>query len=80
VGAGAGVASLAGARAAIADGIAASRSFAAFNHSVCRWPYRELSVDKLARMARELALDSVELLERDEWPIARKHGLTCAVG
>jgi hydroxypyruvate isomerase len=31
-------------------------------------------------MARELGLDSVELLERDEWPIARSHGLTCAMG
>ena len=31
-------------------------------------------------MARELKLDSVELLERDEWPIARGHGLTCAMG
>ena len=56
------------------------RPFAAFQHSVCRWPYRQLSVDELARMARELALDSVELLEPDEWPIARKHGLTCAMG
>jgi hydroxypyruvate isomerase len=60
--------------------MAASQPFAAFNHSVCRWPYRQLSVDDLARMARELALDSVELLEPDEWPIARKHGLTCAMG
>ena len=31
-------------------------------------------------MARELGLDSVELLERDEWPIARSHGLKCAMG
>ena len=53
---------------------------AAFKHSVCRWPYGKLSVDELARMAHDLKLDSVELLERDEWPIARSHGLSCAMG
>jgi hydroxypyruvate isomerase len=31
-------------------------------------------------MARELGLDSVELLEPDEWTVARRHGLTCAMG
>jgi hydroxypyruvate isomerase len=31
-------------------------------------------------MARELGLDSVELLEPDEWAVARRHGLTCAMG
>jgi len=31
-------------------------------------------------MARELGLQSVELLEPDEWAIARRHGLTCAMG
>ena len=62
------------------DSLSASSGAAAFKHSVCRWPYGKLSVDELVRMARELGLDSVELLERDEWPIARSHGLTCAVG
>ena len=55
-------------------------SVAAFKHSVCRWPYRQLSVEQLARMAQELGLDSVELLEPDEWAIARRHGLSCAMG
>ena len=31
-------------------------------------------------MARELGLDSVELLEPNEWAIPRKYGLTCAMG
>ena len=39
-----------------------------------------MSVDALCAMARELGLDSVELLEPDEWAIARRHGLSCAVG
>ena len=53
---------------------------AAFKHSVCRWPYRQMTVEEVARMAKELGLDSVELLEPNEWPIARQHGLSCAVG
>jgi hydroxypyruvate isomerase len=78
-GASAGAAALMGTR----SGDAASsdrRPAAAFKHSVCRWPYRQLSVEELSRMARDLELDSVELLERDEWPIAHAHGLTCAMG
>jgi hydroxypyruvate isomerase len=78
--AGAGAAALIGGGVAEAESAGAGRTAAAFKHSVCRWPYRQLSVEEVARMARELGLDSVELLERDEWPIARSHGLTCAMG
>lgn len=65
------------ARAAPPDAV---RATASFRHSVCRWPYGKLTVDELARMARDLGLDSVELLEPDEWAVARRHGLTCAMG
>jgi len=64
-------------RAAVAE---AAGPAAQFKHSVCRWPYRQMSVEEVSRMARELGLDSVELLEPDEWAIARTHGLKCAVG
>jgi hydroxypyruvate isomerase len=53
---------------------------AAFKHSVCRWPYKQFTIDQLAIMARELGLSSVELLEPEEWAITRRHGLTCAMG
>ena len=53
---------------------------AAFKHSVTRWPYPKFTVDELSRVAHELGLDSVELLEPDEWAIAKKHGLACAMG
>jgi hydroxypyruvate isomerase len=51
----------------------------AFRHSVCRWPYRSLSLDELARAASRLGLHSVELLEPEEWAVVQQHGLTCAV-
>jgi hydroxypyruvate isomerase len=80
IAAGAGAAALMHSRDALAASLERLPANAAFKHSVCRWPFRELSVDELSRMARELGLDSVELLERDEWPIARSHGLKCAMG
>ena len=81
-GAGAVVAGAAAASAAAAsaapEAVPAER--AAFRHSVCRWPFPKLSVEELARAAKELKLDSVELLGPEEWAIARAHGLTCAMG
>ena len=52
----------------------------AFRHSVTRWPFGKYTVDELSRMAKELGIQSVELLEPDEWAIARGHGLDCAMG
>jgi hydroxypyruvate isomerase len=66
-------------RAAISNGEAALPA-AAFKHSVTRWPYPKFTVDQLSQVARELGLDSVELLEPDEWAIAKRHGLACAMG
>ena len=59
---------------------AEGRGPASFKHSVTRWPFAKFSVDALARMAKELGIHSVELLEPDEWPIVQAHGLDCAVG
>ncbi|HEY8853178.1 MAG TPA: TIM barrel protein, partial [Gemmatimonadaceae bacterium] len=48
--------------------------------SVSRWPYHQFTLDQLSQMARELGLDSVELLEPDEWAVPKRYGLTCAMG
>ena len=56
------------------------RSAAAFKLSVTRWPFNQFTIDQLSQMARELGIDSVELLEPNEWAIPRRHGLTCAMG
>ena len=49
------------------------------NHSVCRWCYNGIPLDDLCAAAASMGLKSVELLGEDEWPVAQKHGLTCAV-
>jgi len=51
-----------------------------FRHSVTRWPYNQFSLDQLCEMARELGIQSVELLEPQDWKIPARHGLTCAMG
>ena len=48
--------------------------------SVSRWPFHQFTLDQLSQMARELGLDSVELLEPDEWAVPKRYGLTCAMG
>ena len=87
VAAGAGAAMLgldgATANAALADAAAAARdaaSRAPFRHSVTRWPFAKLSVDELARAAKRIGIQSVELLEPSEYATVKAHGLTCAVG
>jgi hydroxypyruvate isomerase len=92
VGAGAGAAGLIAGKQARAESVngeiegaaatngEAALPTAAFKHSVTRWPYPKFTVDELSRVAHELGLDSVELLEPDEWAIAKKHGLACAMG
>ncbi len=48
------------------------------NHSVCKWCY-SMPLADLCKNAAAMGLKSVELLNPDEWPIAKQHGLTCAV-
>ena len=85
----AGVAGLARARAArgaTAD-FADAKFFPPDSHaksrlklSVTRWPYGKFTLDQLCQMSRELGLQSVELLEPDEWAVPLRYGLVCAMG
>jgi hydroxypyruvate isomerase len=48
-------------------------------HSVCKWCYKDISLEDLCAAAREIGLQSIELLMPDELPVLEKHGLTCAM-
>jgi hydroxypyruvate isomerase len=58
---------------------AAPPSPGSFRHSACRWCYKQMPLEDLAREGRRIGLASVELLDPDEWPVVQKHGLTCAM-
>lgn len=61
-----------------AEGAAPSKA-GALRQSVSRWCFSGMSVDALARAAKEIGLASVELLDPEDWPAVQAHGLTCAM-
>jgi hydroxypyruvate isomerase len=48
--------------------------------SVCRWCYRQISLDDLCEAAAHMGLFGIDLLGPDEWEIPRRHGLICTMG
>ncbi len=50
-----------------------------FSHSICRWCYSKTPLEQLAERAIDLGINSVELLNHDEWDIVKAKGLDCAV-
>ena len=51
-----------------------------FQHSACRWCYNDIPLETLCERGQDLGLKSIELLKPEEWPVAQRYGLTCAVG
>ena len=49
------------------------------NHSVCRWCYRDIELEDLCKAAKEMGLSSVELLWPEEYAMAAKYDLSCAI-
>ena len=56
-----------------------NQSSGLIHHSVCRWCYRRIPLETLAAAARDLGLESIELLDPPEWATVRRAGLTCAM-
>lgn len=50
------------------------------HQSVCRWCYKDTSVDQLCQWAAQLGLRGIDLLEIDEYEIPRRYGLICTMG
>ena len=45
------------------------------NHSVCKWTYDFLSIDKLCILAREIGIEAIDLVEPKDWSVVKSHGL-----
>ena len=56
-----------------------SRRASVIRQSVCRWCYSRIALDDLCATAREIGYQSVELLSENEWAVAARHGLQCAM-
>jgi len=49
------------------------------NHSVCKWCYAKVPLEDLCKQAKDLGLNSIELLGPADWPTLKQYGLTCAM-
>ena len=54
-------------------------SSGAIRHSVCKWCYRDTPLETMAAAAKEIGLQSIELLGPSDFPTLKKYGLTCAM-
>src|SRR5215470_15746988 len=43
--------------------------------SACRWCYRNIALDDLAKFASEIGLKGIDLLNENDWPVVKKYGL-----
>ena len=49
------------------------------NHSVCKWCYDKIPLEDFCKAAKEIGLQSVELLEAKDFPTLKKYDLACAM-
>jgi hydroxypyruvate isomerase len=62
-----------------ANALAAGTRASAIKQSVCKWCYPSMTVDALAAAAKGMGLQSVELIEPEEFGDVTRHGLICAM-
>ena len=66
---------------AAAAALAAPASYAAatrkdnIKQSVCKWCYKDISVEDLAKHASRLGIKGMDLIGPDDWPTVQKYGL-----
>ena len=48
-------------------------------HSVSQWCFPDIPLPDLAIAARNMKIESIELLEPADWPVVQRAGLTCAM-
>ncbi len=48
-------------------------------HSVCKWCYKDIPLETMCQAAKEIGLESIELLDPPDFATLQKHGLHCAM-
>ncbi len=48
--------------------------------SVCRWCYNKIPLRDFFQSVKDSGLTAVDLLQPEEWPIAKEYGLLCSMG
>src|ERR1043166_8477323 len=47
--------------------------------SVCKWCFKDIPLEDLAARAKDIGLESIELLNPEDFPTLKKYGLHCAM-
>ena len=66
-------------RLSAADAAVGSKLKGRVNHSVCKWCYGKIPLEEFCQSAKDIGLQSVELLEVKDFPTLKKYGLNCAM-
>lgn len=48
-------------------------------HSVSKWCFGDYNLDEFCEICKHIGIESVELLDPEDWPVVQKHGLTVAM-
>jgi hydroxypyruvate isomerase len=48
-------------------------------HSVSRWCFGRIPMEEFCVACKRIGIESIELLPPSEWPVVKRHGLTCAM-
>ena len=48
--------------------------------SVSRWPYKNIAFRDFCRAVSDMGLTAIDLLNAEDWPVAREYGLTSSMG
>jgi len=65
--------------AAGADNVTVNAKQGRLNQSVCKWCFPKMSVEELATQAAALGLVGIDLLNPEDFPVLKKHGLVCTM-
>ncbi len=49
------------------------------HHSVSKWCFGGYDLDEFCKICKSIGIESIELLDPQDWPIVQKHGLTVAM-
>ncbi|WP_395741624.1 hydroxypyruvate isomerase family protein [Prosthecobacter sp.] len=64
---------------AAADKAAGGAGMGKVKHSVCKWCYKQIPLEDFCAAAKDIGLQSVELLNPEDFATVKKHGLHCAM-
>jgi len=48
-------------------------------HSVCKWCYKNISLEDMCKAAQAIGIEAIDLLEVKDLPVLKEHGLVCAM-